>query len=158
MISQTNAYFLHADVQDFVLSGTLLESVTLVMQMLPPGWELCGVFKRAIDFVLTGQFLILETDHSASSAWQAIIGSGMGPPHSGEISDAALYSCMDSRILSQASLSQFSTVKYLRYRNDILIIANERGENAGASFLKLAIAHSNPYILKCVSVARQVSF
>jgi len=153
-----NAYFLHADVKDFFLSGTIQELVSLVMQIFPPGWELHAVFKRAIDFLLSSQFLRLENDHDASSTWQVIIGSGMGLPHSGEISDAALYSCMEARILNQEALSRYSIVKYLRYRDDILILANERGESGGSGFLKLAMQHSKPYILKCVSVGKQVSF
>ena len=48
----------------------------------------------------------------------------MGLSHSGEFSDAALYTSMERSLVSDANLAKYRIRKYWRYRDDILMLAN----------------------------------
>ena len=139
------------DLKDFFLSGSMKELVADIATLLPRS-KRTELVLDAIRFLLINQFV--RSRAHPGRLWQCEIGSGMGLPHSGEVADAAFYGGVEQHILTAACMRTHSIKAYVRFRDDILILAN----GPAHGFFWTMKRFSKYFRLKVVKTAAEVHY
>ena len=110
------------DVKHFYLSGGSVELTDLCIKGF--AGDRRRVLDKALGFLLDNQFIV--SDEIPNRLWQCIKGSGMGHKHSGEVVGLAFYYEVEEWAIRTSTRQEYGIVGYWRYRDDILIIGNDR--------------------------------
>jgi len=139
------------DVEDFFMNGSHEELSFFAA---------CGIadrlqrkaFQELVLFLLTHQYVRFYTSKYDTEAEFALFqveqGSGMGSNISGDISDMCLYNVAEKDLVVDVLLNRYGIAKYMRYRDDVFIIAINR-----PIFSKFS---SHAFIAKLVKAAARV--
>jgi len=143
-----NVTLVKADIKEFYMSGTHSFLASSVCKMVDgPLKELVG---DVIYFLLYYQFL---EDQGSGKLFQVEVGSGMGAPHSGSVSDLAFMVLAESNIQNCGVPDQGIDL-YARFRDDILIIA--KNPPCARRFVRgLEQAASSQYCIEVETVSMQ---
>eukprot|EP00973_Karenia_brevis_P006469 880771-Karenia_brevis.AAC.1 len=156
-----SAYCVQIDVADFFLSGTADEIEKDIMTLFDPSSPKYPIFRDALRLLLTHQFVRLP-DFAMPDArhhvYQVVKGTGMGLPHSGEVSDAALYARMERGLLNESTYQIHGILHYFRFKDDILLICSQRGAPGTQGFFQIMKQRAGYYKLTCDNVGRNVRF
>ena len=105
--------------------------------------------KEVVDVLLGSQFVRSE---AANLMYQVVEGSGMGLPHSAGIADSAFYHKAERGMVEKDALESVGIDMLVRYRDDILILANSY-EKFIAWFQKLK-SKAGFFKLQCEEIVR----
>lgn len=116
--------FIRADIKDFYLRGNPSKLSKLASADLTnPGSRKHTVMHEALEHILLTQFVQIKSK-SDTRVFQVIQGSGMGRIASGAIADKAFWLLCEKDWAARLDVQERHGVKlYIRYRDDILIIA-----------------------------------
>lgn len=104
------------DIKDFFMSGKHQRLVRLVEEA--PDAEIREEFVEAVHFILGSQFL--ELPELKDSAFQVVIGSGMGLLSSDEISNFNFCQLVEKHVLTDSHKQNFGLKLWLRFKDDVL--------------------------------------
>ena len=138
-------HFLKVDIKDFYLKGTPEEILPCIMQLWDPADQLRDCIRQCIVFFFETQFV---RDPSDGSLYKVQLGTGMGLPHSGELTDGTFWALMETVVLRQSVLQHHGILAYYRYRDDILTIAQGLASRTSKPFLDLMRRKATFYELK----------
>ena len=82
-------------------------------------------YVQALNFVLENQFVSVVVD-GFKHHFQLLKGSGMGTEISGDLCDSVLFWLSECKLLTPDSLSMYSIRSFLRFRDDVFIVAGDR--------------------------------
>lgn len=118
------AIFLKFDVKDFYLAGAQGFLVSTVCRCFPDKDQRAFVDK-ALNLVLGYQFSRnrFSPDLARTTLYQVMTGSGMGMKHAGACADLVFGIVVEKELLKEAD--QLGILKYLRYRDDILVLLRD---------------------------------
>ena len=126
-------YFIKMDIEEFFNSG-LPNDLVEDTAMLIDG-EHRRLYKEVLEFVLDNQFVMSK--YICNRVFKVCEGSGMGLLHSGDVADAALLKMAEARYAVMPSVMNCMGIcKYFRFKDDILVIADDRKRQCVVRFLK----------------------
>jgi hypothetical protein len=106
------------DVKEFFMSGEHRSLVSEVSSLIVSDRR---AFREVLEGILSCQYLMVPG--VPGRWWQVQVGSGMGLMISGEISDLAFYSMVESKfVLKAETKSKFDLIYYGRFKDDGLVI------------------------------------
>lgn len=109
-----------------------------------------------IGFLLDNQYV--RNPHT-NATFKVVLGTGMGLPHSGELSDCAISTTMEGQFVTESNLRQYRIRRYWRYRDDILILCNSNDScTAQPSDFVSELRRRTFYRLKVEQVASSIHF
>jgi hypothetical protein len=110
--------FVKLDIKDYFMSGVHSDIVKASSELV--GLETRPAFSMMLQCILRNQYIKLQ---DVDGTWKTSVGSGMGVPCSGEVSDAAFY-CMVERdfIYPRSPRVQHVLKFYARFKDDALVI------------------------------------
>lgn len=112
------------DVEHFYVSGDPIQLAETASFIIDDDEKLRHVLQRALAFLLSHQYL--ESEWLKGRVWHVRRGNGMGWRVSGPVADAALYVAGEKSWAARNSiLCQHGLSDYVRFRDDILVIAKE---------------------------------
>ena len=85
-----------------------------------PGARIREEIVDSVDFILGSQFL--ELPEFKNSAFQVVIGSGMGLLSSDEISNFSFYQLVEKHVLTDSYKQEFGLKLWLRFKDDIFVV------------------------------------
>jgi hypothetical protein len=145
--------FYKIDIKDFFLCGSPQElSIEACKNIFPVAKR--NLCRRALIFLLERQIVVNPfASDDQDSVYQVSYGSGMGLTHSGETADAALANCMEHGLInSPDALHVHGLVAYYRFKDDILMIGNNRRRMR--AMYKQMEARSKFYVLYVEGVSK----
>ena len=107
------------DIKNYFMSGdhqTLIDQSSRCIRR-----KVRDLYKSMLDTILQAQWI--APHRGSNKTFRVTIGSGMGMPCSGEVSDAAFYFLAeDDFVLNERIRSHYRVYSYYRFKDDILLI------------------------------------
>jgi len=120
----SHTFFIEVDVADFFMSGKGEELVSASTEHIPDGPKK-SLMQDVTRLLLRAQFI--ESKLLPDRLWQVQQGTGMGLRHSGEIADSSFANLVEVGFAARKEIQKaFSILHYSRYRDNMLIIGNDR--------------------------------
>eukprot|EP00959_Pyramimonas_sp_CCMP1952_P216215 4522140-Pyramimonas_sp.AAC.1 len=112
-----NWHFLKIDIKDYYLCGSADEITEAVMSLWSPADPQYSYLRHVVTFFLGVQMV---RDPFSGDVFHVLKGTGMGLPHSGELTDSCFAALVEITILSTSMRSRYGIKGYFRFRDDIL--------------------------------------
>ena len=142
--------FMLVDVKDYFMTGDHDLLVKNACDFFPSTES--ETVKPMLKLILDNQFLSNKFGDSAT--YKVVMGSGMGMPCAGEVSDASLCTLLEKRLLSHENPMHDCIKFYARFKDDILMVV--RGDEAVRTrLLAVMQSYSHPFELVLAQVGRQ---
>jgi len=120
---------LKVDAKDFFLSGTDTQLCDTILEAFPVTHRKRTAIRDITLFLLRHQFVVPRAPELApqGGAWRVLRGSGMGLLHSGFLADLA-FAIQAEQWITPTIARRWGIALYLRFKDDIFVILNERYE------------------------------
>ena len=143
-------YMYKFDIKEFFLSGTIQELKQDVMKIFQgDNAEKVRIIAESLDLLLSSQFVYSKVTDQCLRVCE---GSGMGLPQSGGIADAAFYTKTELEMLQPERRRKAGILAYLRFKDDGLIISENRVECL--DWFQMFKAKAGYFRVICEQVAR----
>ena len=114
------AVFVKIDIQDFYMRGAHDKIIKFCTSKIKCPKE--KSFMEDLLFHLLFHQYVREP--RTGELFQVVVGSGQGQRHSGSVSDFAFHELAEADLVEQSSISEFKVYRYVRYRDDIMYVAD----------------------------------
>ena len=112
------------DINDFFMSGKIEDLVNFGCSVITCT-ETRALAEKVASFLLRHQ--LVRSDLLPGRCWRVRLGSGMGLRHSAALCDAVLYVLSERGFaLNRVARTAMGIVEYVRFRDDIFIVGNNR--------------------------------
>ena len=115
-------YLLRLDLKDFYMSGHHHDFVESVKSTASKQ-NVKEALNSAMWFLLYHQYV--QSPFLPGRVWKVQHGSGQGLIHSGDVTDLTYYCVVEKNLITPESLNLHAIKLYIRFRDDIFIIASE---------------------------------
>ena len=124
IILDESFWMMKVDIREFFICGSLVELECEVMKLFDTDPNYKRVVVRSALSLLLGSQIIRS--NATPLVGRAVEGSGMGLPQSAGIADAAFLCKVEQHMLQTTVVSAAGIKLYMRYRDDIFILTNNR--------------------------------
>ena len=115
-------HFVRCDISDFYMSGHWEELIPDILGASFTGRRRQILFDT-LRLLLCEQIVVSQ--FFLGARWRVVSGTGQGLPHSGDMADIAMWHCAEQGWgVCPEIMLRFQIVKYWRFKDDILFIAN----------------------------------
>ena len=141
-----NLCTLKIDIDDFFMSGNHRELIRLSCLAVSSYWR--PLYKAVLTVALQNQYLANDDD-----LYRVVVGSGMGMPYSGDLSDLVFYWGTERGLLDNKNFrAKTGTIDYMRFKDDILVLS-AGGAEGRRGLLRALHARSGVWELKVEAIA-----
>ena len=128
-----------ADIKDFFMSGKHSRLLELVSSAPDP--SIRAEFVDGVDFLLGSQFLKLP--EFPNSAFQVVVGSGMGLLSSDEISSYCFAELVERHVLTDSYKQRYGLKLWVRFKDDIFFVLDSEHDT------RVAFCHEVKRLSEC---------